>query len=451
MSSILSLHNVHEQDHDKVGFKAVDLAKLHVKKITIPLTFIITFQAFKDFMEQNGLNMKINRLLSGLDLNNDKELLSAYETIKEWFVQAEFSETMKEDLFDAYTTLSIDASLDASKLVSAEEKPFVVLIRSLSYIIDPDDNEGILQNIKGKHRFFTAVKMCWASLYSPKALVYRHMNDIGHDVQTAIIVKKMVLASASAETYSRDLKAENDDVRINSFLGLPDYETPIKGDHHEVSKDDLSIRKAQINFQQYKLARDPETGELEKVFLKESGYQQKVHDKLIMELARLTKRISGFLNKEVKAFFYIKNESIYLSHCNKIIDIEQPKPQPKIVQEQAQTETEPTPLEIKAELEQEPSFDPDTEDLGVSTGDVELEEDLAFLESLEKEEKELDKCAEIEKGLEQDKKEIRGIVKDELVKEEIETYEEELPTEEPEKEEQKEENIFTNLKKDEEA
>ncbi|MFH1506703.1 MAG: PEP/pyruvate-binding domain-containing protein, partial [archaeon] len=440
MSSILSLHNVNETDYDKVGFKAVDLAKLHIKKLTIPLTFVITFKAFKAFMEENALNVKIRKIMEILDINSDRELVEAHDNIKELFNKAEIPEATKEELLEAYSTLSIDVNLDASKMVSAEEKPFVTLIRSPSYVIDPEDNEGIVQNVRGKHRFFSAIKKCWASLYSPKALLYRHLNDLGHDVETAIIVQKMINANISAVTYSRDLKSESEDMKIRTFFGFMDYHTPIRGDVHEVARESLDINDIKVNFQEYKIVRDPETYELEQLYLKEAGYQQKVNDKVVIEVARLTKRISGFLSKEVKCFFSIRNEKVYLTHCNKIIDLEKTKPQPQIIVEQAKAEAEPTPLEITAEIEDtpetseseaEPSADPDQEDLGVNEPDRTLQDDLEFLDRLEEGEKELDEYAELEKELDQDKEEVVEKVEEELAKTEagIEDYKE-MPAQE---------------------
>ena len=261
MTNILSLHNVHESDYDKAGFKGVDLSKLHNKKVHIPLTFIITIQAFKAFMEENGLNIKINKILSILNINNDKELINAYDNIKELFSKAEFSEEMKEELLEAYSTLSIDTNQDASNMVNTEEKPFVTLIRSPSYIIDPEDNEGIIQNMRGKHKFFNAIKKSWATLYSPKAMLYRHLNDIS-DPCTAVIVQKMIKTNACAETYSHNLRSENNNIQINSFLGFFDYDQPLKGDFHELSRESLELQLSKLNFQEHKIARDPETDDL---------------------------------------------------------------------------------------------------------------------------------------------------------------------------------------------
>ncbi len=91
------------------------------------------------------------------------------------------------------------------------------------------------------------------------------------------------------------------------------FEDEILGkDYYEVSMNSLLITRAEINVQEYCIERDIEKEELVLRDLRGEGSRQKLDDKQIAEIARLTKRAKNFLGKDIKLYFEIKDDYKYI-------------------------------------------------------------------------------------------------------------------------------------------
>jgi pyruvate,water dikinase len=341
MDYVLSLNSVYGSDVDKIGYRAIDLAKLFNKKFIIPLSFIVSNDALKDFLESNALKAKIARLCADKD---PACLEKNFGLIKELFSKAELSEDFKKDLLEAYETLAVDPdSADAGELLEAAGDAIVNLIVSPSYL--SDDAVGILMNVRGKDALLEAVKSCWLALFSPEAVLYRHENSISDGFGVGIIVQKLVDATASASSFTRD---KGNDVLVRSYNGLADFVGVVTADEHLLSEEYLKIKSGKVKHQEFKLVRGGESGTLSKRFLKEKGIEQKITEKEIMEIARLTKRAKFSLEKDVKVFFSVKRNKIFLLFCNRIVA--------ESVKESVEPKVEEMPLEEEKQLKDDLEF-----------------------------------------------------------------------------------------------
>ena len=79
----------------------------------------------------------------------------------------------------------------------------------------------------------------------------------------------------------------------------------------------LEIKNTKVNFQEYMYIRDLRDNNLVKRALKEEGEKQKLNDKDAEELARITKRTEGFLDKPIKAFITIAKGKVYVMLVNR--------------------------------------------------------------------------------------------------------------------------------------
>ena len=314
MKYIITLNKVKESDLEAVGFRAVDLALVR-QRFNVLLTFVINNQAFEDFMNENNLGLKAGKILDKKDKKDKcQDPEKAYKEILELFNKAGLPAKLEEELFEAYESLAVDPGISASSLVSEINYPFITLIRSPSYILGDNDDEGILQNIRGKEDFIAGLKRVWASFFSARSVAYRDKHSI-NSFGAGVMVQKMKKSEQSATAI---YDTEADRIIIESFLGLHDFgiEKILGKDFHEVNPDDLSITKSDIKTQEYALLRDPETYKLEKEELGEQGKRQKIDDKQVYEAARITKRIRSFLGKNIKLYLGIRRAYTYVLIVN---------------------------------------------------------------------------------------------------------------------------------------
>lgn len=301
MKYIITLNNVKGSNLDDAGFRAVDLALLREKRLNIPLSFIINSQAHEEFLKENGLKAKIDKVFQ------NKNPLKAYEEVLELFNQASISNDFETELHEAYESLAIDPGASASSIVSEWDYPFVMLVRSPNYLLSTDNTQGIKQNIRGTEVLVKALKHVWASYYSPNSVEYRKKTNI-NDFKTGVIVQKMKPINESAVSYSLcDLNERT--ILVKSFKGIQDYDFDQKilgKDRHEVNIDTLMISKSEVNTQEFSIVRNSETFQLAAHDLKERGSRQKLDDKQIYEIARITKRAKSFLQKNLKLYLGVR-------------------------------------------------------------------------------------------------------------------------------------------------
>ncbi len=314
MDYILTLNKINRSDTDIVGFRAVDLAELNNKKVNMPICFVIKSSLFEDFLEKNDLKKQLKQLTSSINYSEDESLEEACAKIKDLILNTEFSKDVENNLVEAYETLAIDVDhIDIAKLVMTIEKPFLTIIGSPNYLQDSENNESVFQNIRGKKSLLSAVKNCWISLYTPKSLKYREKNNIKADEKMALIVQRMIESDISAQTY-----ADSENIVVKTFYGFQDYYNEFEKDSTIFSKETLSVKNLKVNFQEYQFARNTKDDLLVKKALKEEGDKQKLNDKDVEEIARITKRLETFINNPIKAFFTITKGKIYLLFANRI-------------------------------------------------------------------------------------------------------------------------------------
>lgn len=315
MRYIITLNNVSQYGLEMVGFRGLDLANLKDKRLNIPLTFIINNQAFEDFLSENMLKPKIDKLLK------EKNPGEAYPEILELIRKAEIPGEIITEISEAYDSLTIEPGSDANSIVSKWDLPFVTLFRSPSYLLATEDNEGIIQNMKGMEPLLASLKHVWASMYSPRSINYRNKTGIKAGFGLGVLVQKMKPCKQSAIVYSRS-DANERTIVVKSFFGLPDYglDKEILGkDYYEVDLNSLSIMHAEINVQEYAGQRDFDSEELVEKELGEDGGKQKINDRLVSEVARIAKRAKSFIEKDIKIYFGIKDDYIFVLLANRMI------------------------------------------------------------------------------------------------------------------------------------
>ena len=312
---IITLNNVKKSDLGSVGIRAMDLAELREKGLNTPLSFVLSNQAFEEFLSENHLQEKVAKALK------DNEPREAYDEILHLFAKSHIPERISTEISEAYESLTIDQGSSASAIVSKWDLPFVNVIRSPYYPLGTEDVEGILQNIRGLETLLGAMKLVWASFYSPDSVLFRQEKGIGESFRAGIIIQKMKKAKQAAVAYSY---SEHDDriIVVKGFVGIQDFgfDREILGkDYHEVNPNSLLIIKSEINVQECAIERDLEKEELMLQDLRGDGSRQKIDDKQVSEIARLTKRAKSFLGKDIKIYFEIKDDFKYvLLACQRV-------------------------------------------------------------------------------------------------------------------------------------
>jgi hypothetical protein len=310
---ISTLTNVKRFDTETAGFRAADLSVLKEKGFNIPLSFVVLGTAHEEFFLENGLAAKVQRVPA--EKKNEEE---AYQDILALFAKSKHPKDFLAELKEAYESLTIEPGSSANSLIQEFDYPFVTVVRSPGYILGTEDEEGMLDNVKGLDQLAMSIKLVWATLYSPTSMRYRKNAGVSEKFGTGVVVQKMKNTKVSALAYSTT-EFNQYMLRVKSFKGLHDYADPILGkDIHEVDLNTLLIRNSKVNVQEHEMTRDVESDELVKRPLLGAASGQKLNDKLVCECARMAKRAKSFIGKNVKLYLAVQDDVISVLQANRI-------------------------------------------------------------------------------------------------------------------------------------
>lgn len=206
------LETVGSGDVEEVGGKNASLgemiANLTEEGIRVPGGFATTASAFRSFVEANGLDAEIRRILGEL-ADGGRELAAAGSEIRALFDRAEFPDTTADAIRSAYEALgerydTTDVDVAVRSSATAEDLP------DASFAGQQDT----YLNVVGADALLAACKDCYASLFTDRAISYRVEQGFDHhDVALSIGVQKMVRA---------DLASAGVMFTIDTDTGFPD-------------------------------------------------------------------------------------------------------------------------------------------------------------------------------------------------------------------------------------
>ncbi|MEA3522778.1 MAG: phosphoenolpyruvate synthase [Campylobacterota bacterium] len=187
--------------------------------VNVPNGFSTTRDAYQLLLSQNSLLERIESFLENLDIENVSQLQTSAKAVRELILNEKLPLELEEEISKAYKKLS----------QSYDKKDIDVAVRSSATAEDLPDasfagqQESYL-NIRGKRSLLLHVKKCFASLFTDRAISYRHSRGFDYrDVSLCVGIQKMVRSdrSSSGVMFTIDTQSGSENViMINSVFGL---------------------------------------------------------------------------------------------------------------------------------------------------------------------------------------------------------------------------------------
>ncbi|MDP3308249.1 phosphoenolpyruvate synthase [Methylotenera sp.] len=237
---VIPFENLRNIDVPSVGGKNASLgemiSQLSAKGVRVPTGFATTADAYREFLAQNGLDVKINAALDALNVDDTQALAICGKQVREWIMAAPFPAALDKAIAENYATLTAKSGNGATFAVrssaTAEDLP------DASFA---GQQESFL-NIQGLDNILHAIKEVFASLYNDRAISYRvHKGFVHADVALSAGVQQMVRSDIGCAGVMFTIDTESgfkDVVFITSSYGLG--ETVVQG---AVNPDEFYVHK----------------------------------------------------------------------------------------------------------------------------------------------------------------------------------------------------------------
>ena len=235
ISNIVWFSEIQEADLNLVGGKALNLGVMYKLKLPVPPGFVVSIEAFKDFLRSAGLKDKILKKLEKLDVADTKLLQETSSDIQKMILEAEMPSLLKEEIKEAYEVLNVDRDLARNLgqvqsllglVMAGRDLPWVA-VRSSANAEDQDQasfagQQATFLNVRGAENVIETVKKCWASLYTARAIYYRVKNKFPQErVFIAVVVQRMVNSDIAGVMFSVNPATNNEsEIMIEAAFGL---------------------------------------------------------------------------------------------------------------------------------------------------------------------------------------------------------------------------------------
>ena len=176
---VLWLDEVGLKDLPMVGGKNASLGEMigHLSKmgIRVPEGFAVTTVAFKEFITKNGLESKIQAALEGLDPDDASGVAERGKSIRKMFLESEFPDEVRREVAYGYWELSRKLNI-SNPSVAVRSSATSEDLEGASFA---GQHETIL-NVRGEAAVLKALKQCFASLFTDRAIAYRAHKGFDH-------------------------------------------------------------------------------------------------------------------------------------------------------------------------------------------------------------------------------------------------------------------------------
>jgi pyruvate,water dikinase len=200
-----------------LGGKSASLGEMAAAGLPVPPGFAITTYAFRAARDGSGVVGAIRAELDGLDPGDTADVSRRARAVRELIMSWPMPPGIEAEIRDAYQALS-----DRSG-----RKRVAVAVRSSATCEDSPDASFAGEHdsylwVRGAGSVLDAVRRCWASLFTDRAVSYRARMGYSHlDVEMCVAVQKMVKPRSAGVAFT--LNPGNGDrsaVAIDSAWGF---------------------------------------------------------------------------------------------------------------------------------------------------------------------------------------------------------------------------------------
>jgi pyruvate,water dikinase len=234
------------------GGKGANLGELLRARLPVPPGFVVTTAAYRHFVAANSLQPRIERLARACPPDDLTALTGAANAIGALFASATLPNEIATAIREAYATLR-EPPVAVRSSATAEDLPGASFAGQMDTYL----------NVRGPDALLAAVRRCWASLWTARAISYRAKQGIAPAaVSLAVVVQELLAADAAGVLFTANpVNGRRDQMVIDGCWGLGEalVSGRVTPDHWVVSAHTGAVLEADVARKEAMTARQ-ETG-----------------------------------------------------------------------------------------------------------------------------------------------------------------------------------------------
>lgn len=296
-----------------VGGKGANLGELRQAGFPVPPGFCVTTSVYDAVVGQSDRMDSFYEELGLLNVQANEEIRRLSQRMQQHISSLPIPDEMIEDILGAWREMGDKPVVAVRSSATAEDLP------TASFAGQQDT----LLNVKGERQLFEAIRQCWSSLFSERAIAYRIKNGFDHrSVRLAVIVQRLIVPDVSGVMFTADpITGNRSIISIDASFGLGEALVSglVNPDLYQVRQGE--IVKKQISCKKSAVCTLAEGGTAVEELPEPKQKEQALSDEEIVTLARMGERIEAHYGSEQDIEWCLSGGQFYIVQARPITSI----------------------------------------------------------------------------------------------------------------------------------
>lgn len=315
MKFTLPFSKISKKDTKIAGGKGASLGEMTQAGFPIPPGFVISADAFEKFLIKTDINIEIDAMWDRINTEDTESVEENSEIVRSLILKDKIPENIAKEILKEFKKLKTKYVAVRSS-ATAEDSKIDSWAGELESYLDTTE-KALLEN----------VKMCWASLFTPRALFYRVERKLQRtQVSVAVVVQKMVKSEISGICFTVHPVTKNKNhIVLEAGWGLGEAIVggKITPDTYIIDKADWNILDINISEQEMMILRRAQDksgkgGVVEVKVPKSKQEKQKLDNKKIIDLAKICGKIEGHYKSPQDIEWAMEKGKLYITQSRPI-------------------------------------------------------------------------------------------------------------------------------------
>lgn len=263
----------------EAGGKGASLGEMTKAKIPVPSGFVILASAFIRFLAETDLAQELEAILKKVNYKDINSVDGASAKIRSLIAAAKMPVDLEKDIVSDFKKLKAKFVAVRSS-ATAEDSSSASWAGELETYLNTTE-KTLLVN----------VKKCWSSLFTPRAIFYRHEKKLlKTKVGVAVVVQVMIDSEISGIAFTvHPVTKDKHQMIIEAGYGLGEaiVSGSITPDSYVLDKRDYSLIDINVASQAKQIVKGSAGGTKWILIAKSEQSQQKLKGRQIVELAKI--------------------------------------------------------------------------------------------------------------------------------------------------------------------
>lgn len=313
MMNCVNLDRVNRTHLPIVGGKGANLGELRQAGFPVPPGFCVTTSVYDAVVGQSDRMDSFYEELGLLNVQANEEIRRLSQRMQQHISSLPIPDETIEDILGAWREMGDKPVVAVRSSATAEDLP------TASFAGQQDT----LLNVKGERQLFEAIRQCWSSLFSERAIAYRIKNGFDHrSVRLAVIVQRLIVPDVSGVMFTADpITGNRSIISIDASFGLGEALVSglVNPDLYQVRQGE--IVKKQISCKKSAVCTLAEGGTAVEELPEPKQKEQALSDEEIVTLARMGERIEAHYGSEQDIEWCLSGGQFYIVQARPITSI----------------------------------------------------------------------------------------------------------------------------------